>query len=114
MTSTLELPIALGVADEVSLPCQRADADLWFSDVPAELEVARVLCTECPIRVDCLTGAVGRAEPWGVWGGEIFERGAVVGRKRSRGRPRNADVANDPARHAAAAARAAAATRLVA
>ncbi|MBR7560709.1 WhiB family transcriptional regulator, partial [Mycobacterium tuberculosis] len=26
--------------------------------------------------------------PWGVWGGEIFERGAVIARKRPRGRPR--------------------------
>jgi WhiB family redox-sensing transcriptional regulator len=38
---------------------------------------------------------VDRAEPWGVWGGEIFERGAVVPRKRPRGRPRKEDVARD-------------------
>jgi WhiB family redox-sensing transcriptional regulator len=30
-----------------------------------------------------------------VWGGEIFERGAVVPRKRPRGRPRKEDVARD-------------------
>ena len=24
---------------------------------------------------ECLAGAIERAEPWGVWGGEIFERG---------------------------------------
>ncbi|ETB43977.1 transcriptional regulator, partial [Mycobacterium avium subsp. paratuberculosis 11-1786] len=29
-----------------------------------------------------------RAEPWGVWGGEILDRGAVLGFKRPRGRPR--------------------------
>jgi hypothetical protein len=44
---------------------------------------------------ECLGGAVERNEPWGVWGGEIFERGAVVPRKRPRGRPRKADVARD-------------------
>ena len=40
----------------------------------------------------CLAGALDRGEPWGVWGGEIFERGVVIPRKRPRGRPRkNAD-----------------------
>ena len=36
----------------------------------------------------CLAGALDRAEPWGVWGGEIFDRGVVIARKRPRGRPR--------------------------
>jgi WhiB family redox-sensing transcriptional regulator len=30
-----------------------------------------------------------------VWGGEIFERGAVIPRKRPRGRPSKADLARD-------------------
>ena len=77
------------------LPCRTFDPDLWFADSPAELEVAKALCVECPLRVECLAGAVERAEPWGVWGGEIFERGAVVPRKRPRGRPRKEDVARD-------------------
>ncbi|HEY9392730.1 MAG TPA: WhiB family transcriptional regulator, partial [Nocardioides sp.] len=33
-------------------------------------------------------GALARSEPWGVWGGEIVERGQVVTHKRGRGRPR--------------------------
>jgi WhiB family redox-sensing transcriptional regulator len=77
------------------LPCRSFDPDLWFSDSPAELELAKSLCGDCPLRVECLTGAVERAEPWGVWGGEIFERGAVVPRKRPRGRPRKEDLARD-------------------
>ena len=36
-------------------------------------------------------GAIERNEPWGVWGGEIFDRGVVIARKRPRGRPRKAD-----------------------
>ncbi|OZB46955.1 MAG: transcription factor WhiB, partial [Cellulomonas sp. 14-74-6] len=28
------------------------------------------------------------AEPWGVWGGEVFVAGQVVAVKRGRGRPR--------------------------
>jgi WhiB family redox-sensing transcriptional regulator len=36
-----------------------------------------------------LAGAIKRAEPGGVWGGEIFCHGVIVARKRPRvGRPR--------------------------
>ncbi len=70
------------------LPCRRADADLWFAESPDELEQAKQLCAQCPVRLRCLTAALQRAEPWGVWGGEIFDQGAVVARKRPRGRPR--------------------------
>ncbi|MGZ4588067.1 MAG: WhiB family transcriptional regulator, partial [Mycobacteriaceae bacterium] len=41
-----------------------------------------------PVRQRCLTAALDRAEPWGVWGGEILDQGSVVARKRPRGRPR--------------------------
>ena len=92
-TATLDLNVELGT----DLPCRQYDPDLWFADSPAELELAKSLCVECPLRVECLAGAIERAEPWGVWGGEIFERGAVVPRKRPRGRPRKEDVARDAA-----------------
>lgn len=71
------------------LPCQRRDsADLYFSEKPAELEQAKRLCADCPLRQECLQGAVQRGEPWGVWGGEIFADGRVIAVKRGRGRPR--------------------------
>ena len=84
-----------GVELGAEVPCRRFDPDLWFSDAPAQLELAKSLCGDCPVRVECLAGAVERAEPWGVWGGEIFERGAGVPRKRPRGRPRKEDLARD-------------------
>jgi WhiB family transcriptional regulator, redox-sensing transcriptional regulator len=74
------------------LPC-RDDPDLWFAESPAQLEQAKTLCAECPVRDACLAGALDRGEPWGVWGGEIFERGVVIPRKRPRGRPRKVAVA---------------------
>jgi WhiB family redox-sensing transcriptional regulator len=92
----------------LDLPCRSGDADLWFADSPAELERAKVLCGGCPVRTACLAGALEREEPWGVWGGEIFERGVVVPRKRPRGRPSKADLARDRAFAAAAAAAASA------
>lgn len=69
-------------------PCQLADADLWFADDPRDLERAKQMCADCPLQAACLQAALDRAEPWGVWGGEIFDRGAVIARKRPRGRPR--------------------------
>lgn len=78
-----------------ALPCRNFDPDLWFAESPAQLELAKSLCGGCPLRLKCLAGAIERQEPWGVWGGEIFEHGQVVARKRPRGRPRKEDVARD-------------------
>lgn len=83
-TATMSSP-PLSFAD---LPCRRADADLWFAETPSELEQAKQLCASCPVRERCLSAALDRAEPWGVWGGEILDRGSVVAKKRPRGRPR--------------------------
>jgi WhiB family redox-sensing transcriptional regulator len=82
------------VADQ--LPCRRADPDLWFAESPDRLERAKQLCAHCPIRSGCLDAALDRAEPWGVWGGEIFDQGVVIARKRSRGRPRKNPVSPAP------------------
>ena len=51
------------------------------------------LCADCPLRRACLAAALERAEPWGVWGGEILDQGTVIARKRPRGRPRKNAVA---------------------
>ena len=77
------------------LPCQVNDPDLWFAEAPADLERAKGMCADCPVRAQCLAGALARREPWGVWGGEIFERGSVIPRKRPRGRPRKDDRRHD-------------------
>lgn len=69
-------------------PCREHDPELWFAESPARLEQAKLLCAPCPVRRECLSGALQRAEPWGVWGGEILHRGVVVAYKRGRGRPR--------------------------
>jgi WhiB family redox-sensing transcriptional regulator len=93
-TDVLSLLDARSLAGS-DLPCQVEDSDLWFADVPADLERAKQFCAECPVRTACLAGALARHEPWGVWGGEIFERGAVIPRKRPRGRPRKQDLERD-------------------
>ena len=83
-TSVLDAP---GV-DEELLPCRANDADLFFAESPSDVELAKALCQDCPVRAECLAGALERREPWGVWGGELFLSGVVIPRKRPRGRPR--------------------------
>jgi WhiB family redox-sensing transcriptional regulator len=83
--------------EDTTLPCRTHDPDLWFAETPAELERAKQLCAGCPVRAECLASALSRAEPWGVWGGEIFERGSVIARKRPRGRPSKAAIAAERA-----------------
>lgn len=75
------------------LPCRRHPADLWFAELPHEVELAKELCGRCPIQRACLTEALERGEPWGVWGGQLVLQGRVVARKRPRGRPRKDEVA---------------------
>jgi WhiB family transcriptional regulator, redox-sensing transcriptional regulator len=64
----------------------------FFSERPEDLEQAKLLCRVCPIREMCLAGALDRREPWGVWGGEVFDRGRIIARKRGPGRPRKEPV----------------------
>jgi len=74
------------------LPCS-TDPDLFFAESPQDVEAAKAMCRDCAARIACLTGALERQEPWGVWGGELVLRGTVVPRKRPRGRPPKTDVA---------------------
>jgi hypothetical protein len=60
-----ELPkevIKNGMCIDVSNP------DIFFSEEPAEQEVAISLCAICPVLGECLTYAL-RNEMYGIWGG---------------------------------------------
>ncbi len=96
MTTTVLDAIAAAAfvgVDERALPCRYNDPELFFAESPADVERAKALCVDCPVRAVCLAGALDRREPWGVWGGELFCQGVVIPRKRPRGRPRKHDVA---------------------
>lgn len=75
-----------------NLPCHTADPEIYFSEIESSIAQAKALCAPCPVRTQCLAGARSRKEPAGVWGGELFEDGEVIIRKRKVGRPRASQV----------------------
>jgi WhiB family redox-sensing transcriptional regulator len=60
---------------------------LFFSDHVVDIARAKAMCALCPLRFECLQGALEREEPWGVWGGELLSGGRIVANKRPCGRP---------------------------
>ncbi|MBC7373367.1 MAG: WhiB family transcriptional regulator [Frankiales bacterium] len=94
LTQQTSLP---GADSHGALPCWTPDPELWFAESPASVEDAKALCLPCPLRAQCLAGALERREPWGVWGGQLLVSGAVVAYKRPRGRPRKNPLASSAA-----------------
>lgn len=74
------------------LPC-RHEPHLFFASHPDQVEAAKQLCATCPLQQLCLQAALESGEPWGVWGGELLERGQILAHKRPRGRPRKNSTA---------------------
>ena len=60
---------------------------LFFSEEFVDVQRAKAICSTCTSKVGCLSGALERSEPWGVWGGELLEEGRVCATRRPRGRP---------------------------
>lgn len=82
-TSTLHL-----AQPNAGLPCTDVEPERFFAETPAEIEEVKLICRACPMKQQCLNGALRRGEPHGVWGGELFLNGQIIARKRPRGRPR--------------------------
>lgn len=62
-------------------------AFMFFSEELHEIAQAKAICSHCDVSDRCLSGALVRREPWGVWGGELIMNGKVLAAKRRRGRP---------------------------
>src|SRR5258707_15709169 len=87
MTSISLATLARRAADLGNpLPCSD-DTQLWFSEHPADLELAKAMWETCPLRRACPAGGIDRAEPFAVWGGGIFEKGRGIGYKGRGGAP---------------------------
>jgi WhiB family redox-sensing transcriptional regulator len=72
----------------LNLPCYNVDSEIFFAEDEATINMAKSLCAACPVKARCLEGALSRQEPCGIWGGELFDDGEVIDRKRKAGRPR--------------------------
>jgi WhiB family redox-sensing transcriptional regulator len=60
---------------------------LFFSDHVLDIARAKAICAKCALAESCLSDALEREEPWGVWGGELLSGGRIVAHKRPGGRP---------------------------
>ncbi len=60
---------------------------LFFADDEFDIARAKAICGKCGLASSCLSGALERAESYGVWGGELLVDGVIVKVKRGRGRP---------------------------
>ena len=55
-TSTIDQPTLgnlhdeAGKVDEAILPCRVNDPELWFAESPSDVEFAKALCVDCPVR----------------------------------------------------------------
>ena len=63
-------------------------SQLFFSEDDHDLARAKAICRPCGLRETCLSGAIERMEPYGIWGGKLVLDGLPVEVKRKRGRPR--------------------------
>jgi Transcription factor WhiB len=93
MHALYELPTPEASPAAVRRPAPRcADGNgtltpLFFSDDIIDIARAKAICAKCELSASCLSGAMDREEPWGVWGGELLQNGRIVRNKRPCGRP---------------------------
>ena len=85
-------PSPPGTSEERTPAARCADGNgtmtgLFFSDNVIDIARAKAMCGLCPLQASCLSGAIERQEPWGVWGGELISGGRIVLNKRACGRP---------------------------
>ncbi|MCH7788339.1 MAG: WhiB family transcriptional regulator [Acidobacteria bacterium] len=83
--------------DATEARCAANDVNpaVFYSEDVTDIGTAKRLCMECPILAQCLQGAISRAEPCGVWGGQLFSNGHILALKRRRGRPPKVPRAED-------------------
>jgi WhiB family redox-sensing transcriptional regulator len=61
--------------------------EMFFSDQIPDIAAAKAICRTCVLIEPCLSTALLRREPSGVWGGQLFVNGRILPLKRRRGRP---------------------------
>ncbi|HYZ55073.1 MAG TPA: WhiB family transcriptional regulator [Streptosporangiaceae bacterium] len=49
--------------------CTASDPEIFFPTGDSLTSEARDICTQCPVRLNCLAYAITADEPFGIWGG---------------------------------------------
>jgi len=63
--------------------CAETDPEAFYPEKGGSTVAAKAVCAGCPVRAECLAGAVDRRERHGVWGGlSEPERRALLRRRR--------------------------------
>lgn len=50
-------------------PSMEPYREIFFSEDPEDITDAKLVCSNCPVRLQCLKSALDTKEIWGVWGG---------------------------------------------
>lgn len=77
----------LTLTDAACRDLQGSLTGVYFSEDLSDIAAAQAICAGCPVRLECLEGAIARHEPWGVWGGQMFLDGRILASRRRKGRP---------------------------
>ena len=76
--SPTRLDVAAALADafvpieddwRVRALCAQADPEAWFPEKGESTAQAKLVCSRCDVRTDCLQDALDNDERFGVWGG---------------------------------------------
>jgi len=61
--------VLLDVVDLPGAVCAQTDPEVFFPEKGGATAAAKAVCAGCPVRVECLEGALERGERHGIWGG---------------------------------------------
>lgn len=80
------IALAVAIREHGEPPCATSDPEMFFlpkgQQATAELQMAKALCAECPVKPECLTYAVASNEQFGIWGGLTASERSRLRKKR--------------------------------
>lgn len=62
--------------------CNEYPADLWFPEKGSHSDEAKLICTGCPVKDECLAFALENGERFGIWGGLTETERRTLARQR--------------------------------
>jgi WhiB family redox-sensing transcriptional regulator len=65
LKGTMDLLAEVGIWDGAL--CQQSDPEVWFD--PKTVDIAKEICDDCPLRIQCARYAIENEIEHGVWGG---------------------------------------------